>query len=513
MKIRRIHIFWMIFGIILFSSNIFGQDCKLEKGDWSVIDRSGIEQMYKGKIRDALNQFLANYNRYADIYDEKYDWRESNFLKLLDKGNSTTPYLNDMLLHPTEGMAIGYINQIAEYFPNGFKFCITGLTVKDIRALQSDLYFVKIQVVKRTENYVDAGQVVNKERDITLDFDMIVFSMEDSEELTAAISSIELVRVSAPGAGGHDVAMEAPKVKKEPKQKQEKKEREPMAQPQDNYNSYEGKKKTRDFKMVYLDGGYGMPRNEVSAGIQESDFKSTGFHIGLGGEYWKSFSPSNKVFYSIGLLFRYHNLKDEVVGSDVKLNTFSSHYNNNLSRAPKTSEFRMQAGQISTNVVGVYAPIGLVYNFGRGNDPRVFMVQANIMPGYIFSSTRTVSTNSASIYSYYGDDSSIDNCEITAVKIDKNLTLKNRFTLAARLSPTYVYESKSWQGKRGFGFVFGLDFTLGLMPVIVTENPQLIESYDSSNRTFTPISDASFFYQTKIYHSVGGRIGIYYVLN
>lgn len=149
-----------------------------------------------------MNQFLANYNRYADIYDEKYDWRESNFLKLLDKGNSTTRYLNDMLLHPTEGMAIGYINQIAEYFPNGFKFCITGLTVKDIRALQSDLYFVKIQVVKRTENYVDAGQVVNKERDITMDFDMIVFSMEDSEELTSAISSIELVRVSAPEPGG-----------------------------------------------------------------------------------------------------------------------------------------------------------------------------------------------------------------------------------------------------------------------------------------------------------------------
>ena len=65
------YIFWMIFGIILFSSNIFGQDC-VGKGDWSVIDRSGIEQMYKGKKDWVPESISCHHNRYADIYDEKY---------------------------------------------------------------------------------------------------------------------------------------------------------------------------------------------------------------------------------------------------------------------------------------------------------------------------------------------------------------------------------------------------------------------------------------------------------
>ncbi|MBK7603095.1 MAG: hypothetical protein IPI15_05840 [Saprospiraceae bacterium] len=243
--------------------------------------------------------------------------------------------------------------------------------------------------------------------------------------------------------------------------------------------------------------------------MTKSDLKSSSNHFGLGVDYWKSLNPSNKFFFSAGLLLRYHSIKDEInkdITSDTYVTTISD-------RAPKNSIFKMEKnGKIDQTAIAVYAPIGIVYNFGRGNDPRVFTLQATIMPGYVVSASRNIA-GASTFTSYYGDSININNCLITEKELNSSLDIKKGFTLAAKLSPTFVYESRSWQGKRGFGYIFGLDFTFGLTPLLSSESINPVSATDLVKQKLTVNKSAAFFNKTSTYSALGARIGIYYVLN
>ena len=513
-----------VFWLAIFATNLVAQNCVLESENWTTLFQSKLKEAEKTKVKDALNRFIVNYNKYADIYDEEYDlWSERDFLKLIDGGNSSTQYLNDMILSPTNMQAYDYITLLSEHFPTGYNFCLKSIRITEARQLQDNLYSVSFEGIKAVNNYIDVNKVVELQRDIVINFDMVIFGNENKEELTAAISTANLVKINAI----NDIAIvdvpankkskpERPtktKIKEENKdvvitekpQKKVKTKPEPYKRPELN----EVNVKTRDFKIIYAEGGYGFTQNELINGLTKSDLKSSSNHFGLGVDYWKSLNPSNKFFFSAGLLLRYHSIKDEInkdITSDTYVTTISD-------RAPKNSIFKMEKnGKIDQTAIAVYAPIGIVYNFGRGNDPRVFTLQATVMPGYVVSASRNIA-GASTFTSYYGDSININNCLITEKELNSSLDIKKGFTLAAKLSPTFVYESRSWQGKRGFGYIFGLDFTFGLTPLLSSESINPVSATDLVKQKLTVNKSAAFFNKTSTYSALGARIGIYYVLN
>ena len=186
------------FWLAIFATNLVAQNCVLESENWTALFQSKLKEAEKTKVKDALNRFIVNYNKYADIYDEEYDlWSERDFLKLIDGGNSSTQYLNDMILSPTNMQAYDYITLLSEHFPTGYNFCLKSIRITEARQLQDNLYSVSFEGIKAVNNYIDVNKVVELQRDIVINFDMVIFGNENKEELTAAISTANLVKINA----------------------------------------------------------------------------------------------------------------------------------------------------------------------------------------------------------------------------------------------------------------------------------------------------------------------------
>jgi len=504
---------------VLCSQNAHSQECKVESINWSALESSIIDEVVKIKIKSAIEKFIADYNNYADLYDEEYEMSaERDFLKLIDGGNSSSRYLNDMLELPQSMQAYDYITLISEHFSTGYKFCLRDIEINSVKQQQPNLYALNFIGKKTTPGYFQNDQFIKMDREMLINYRMVVQGDDISDKLKATISELSFIDFVAPLLANStdkgedvnkdkDVAINQPKNLKGPKKDKSKtkKESAPI------FLADGDNKPMRQMKIIYAGAGYGFVKNKFINGFNADVVKSKGTNYLIGFDYWKSQSKFNKLFYSIGVSANYYSITS-TLQNNIALGNLGTRVQEDRAEKVSVLTFNTSA-ELTHSLLTVNVPIGIVYNLKKGNDPRTFMLQFTLVPGYSLYTSQQFS-GKLKYDSYYGKVGSSDNCLINPFdKSESGMTLVKGFNLAAKLSPTYVYEKRSYQGKQGFGFIFGLDFTLGLMPLFKSSDNNIVEVANSTSQFIGLNKNASIFYNSTTYHSVGGRIGIYYVLN
>ncbi len=511
------------------------QNCHLDKENWDKISSANLSSTEKDNIRTAITAFIDNYNKYADVYDEEGQiFTEQDFLSLLNIKSASSDYLNDILLSPTIVQAADYIQTVYDHFPTGYGYCLHGIDIKEIRQIQSGFYAVKAEVLKRSDVYLDLNNnTVQKARELNILFNIAVSDNEDgiaeAHIIDAKLNSIGNAQTVIADSGKNtkvqpreddrDITMEdntrqsnqsrrngrsgieRPDASKTTKEK--------------TYSISTDRRPTNKYTMLYAEGGYGWPvfgdRKSSSPVLLDSTIKGeikSGFNVGLGLEFWKSKSLTNKYFLTFGLLGRYHNISNSIETATISLSPIT-----NTNRASKNQEATLTKFKISQDLWTVYLPVGFAYNTKSGKAAKTFMLQGVVMPGYTLADSRKIS-GKVNYHSYY--DAS-NYCDVTT-KISEKEEFKSKsgFTLAARLSPQYVQEYRSVdnRGQKSIGIVIGADINIGIMKLTSTDSGNFITHADNSTamQGFLEYNQsASILHDYVMYHSVGIRIGIYFV--
>ena len=53
-----------VFWLAIFATNLVAQNCVLESENWTALFQSKLKEAEKTKVKDALNRFIVNYNKY-----------------------------------------------------------------------------------------------------------------------------------------------------------------------------------------------------------------------------------------------------------------------------------------------------------------------------------------------------------------------------------------------------------------------------------------------------------------
>ena len=515
---------FLCFGVAF--GQLTAQECTLTNGDFSKLQSSDLDPDTKTSIGDALRAFVVNYNKYADGYDEEYEVNaESDFLDMLDTKSAKAIYLNDVRETPEKVEAIKYLQDLSKYFPQGYKFCLYSVNINEIKQLQDLVYTVSVTAKKTMDVLIRIDDVLFKNRELEISFDLILDGGIEPGVFIATMSSSKLLSITDLETGvmvafdgrkqqkkDKDIAMSEPKQTKikEPKRKEE-----------TTYSVKDDRKFKSGFsnrRYLMLSGmyGYGLPKYGAldNNSYKEDGIKFDNYNIGFAAEYWKSIAKFNKLFLSVGFQYNFTKVTN-VFNAGSIINLEDSKLAN---RATKTQTLTFINGdnKLTHLASTIYIPIGLVYNFGSGKDGRIFKIQASVLPGFTLTSTRTLTGN----IDYKGQYGPEDVCLINLPKT-VDLTAEGGFTLSARLSPMYVNEIRTFKGgQSGWGFFAGLDLNIGLMPLLKTntdkgviQSAQSFTSTSGANSSLTFNKDQSILHSSITYHSVGLRIGLFYVMD
>lgn len=204
----------------------------------------------------------------------------------------------------------------------------------------------------------------------------------------------------------------------------------------------------------------------------------------------------------MGVMLRYHNLSSM---ADAVNMAFTPKLN--PGRASKNQKSDLFGLKIQQDIITAYVPIGFAYNSKAGKAVNMFMLQGAIMPGFTIFANRKA-TGSGLYQASYDDNNS---CEIKIPQLAQldEFSTKSGFTLAARISPQYVWERRgSKDGQSGFGIVLGADLNIGIMKLASATNENFVQEGENKLSSIAP---ASILHDYVSYHSIGIRVGLYFV--